>query len=655
MLSVNPLNGFTGSVQVRLSGLPAGVISNPPSPFSVATGSSAPVLFSAAPNAPTGNSTIIATGISGSLSHPANLALTIQTGIAASLPRTAYARTDSIPAWDDPSGEPHHRHIAYDSGHQFVFVANRAMNRVEVFSTTTATRVTQISVPGASSADLSADGTTVWISTVTEPVAAIDTTSLQVKARYEIAGLQPLPNTLFDRPEGNLMMRLRQSQTGESLLALWDTTSNTLTNLTSTEPQLFQNGLGAMARTGDQTKVLVAASDASGQLAVYDGNGSVLAGPHGLGTGTIPLVAANPNGTRFAVVFVANGSTQVLLLDGSLNPARDGQSLYVSENAGAPPVITALDGHSLNIIGQVPDLWLAGKRSEIEDVDSTNLLFGIANRGVSFVDAAAPISLSAAAPVFAAAPTAQPSEGPNAGGTPTVLTGQDFEATAQVLLGTQSVTNATVAGETQINVTSPPNASSGAVNIAAYFPSGWLAIAPDAFSYGPQVLQILPNAGAPAGADTIQIYGYGFGSDLTKLTVKIAGATATVQQVQNLAAIGPSLGLDSTYPFPLECITLQTPTGASGKADIAITSPAGSVTALKAFQYLQGENFYVKPSFDKFVIYDQPRQWLYLSDIDHIDVFNLAGAFFGNVIEPPGGPPPPGKFAAWLSLRTAPS
>ena len=65
----------------------------------------------------------------------------------------------------------------------------------------------------------------------------------------------------------------------------------------------------------------------------------------------------------------------------------------------APPVITALDGHSLNIIGQVSDLW---------HVDSTNLLFGIANRGLSFVDAVTSISLSAAGPVFAAAPTAQP-------------------------------------------------------------------------------------------------------------------------------------------------------------------------------------------------------------------------------------------------------
>lgn len=381
---------------MSLTGLPAGVISNPVSPFTAAASSSTPILFSAAANTSTGSSTIIATGTSGALSHPANLALTIQSGVVANLPRTSYARTDSTPAMDDPAGEPHHRHIAYDPAHQLVFVANRAMNRVEVFSSTTAARVAQVSVPGASSADISTDGATVWIGTVTEQVAAIDTTSLQVKARYEITGLQPLPNTLFDRPEelvalssGKIMMRLRQSQTGEALLALWDPSSSTFTNLTSTEPQLFQNGLGAMARTGDHTKLLVAASDSSGALAVYDSNGNVVAGPHGIGSGTISLVAANSDGSRHAAVFVSNGASQVLLLDNSLSQvavhtssaiygivfSRDGQFLYASENSVAPPVITVLDGHTLNIIGQVPDLWLAGRRSEIEDVDSTNLLF----------------------------------------------------------------------------------------------------------------------------------------------------------------------------------------------------------------------------------------------------------------------------------------
>jgi hypothetical protein len=155
----------------------------------------------------------MASGTSGSLSHPANLGLTIQSGVAANIPRTTFARTDSTPAMDDPAGEPHHRHITYDPAHQLVFEANRAMNCVEIYSSTTALRVAQVAIPGASSVDLSSDGSTAWIGTVTEQVAAIDTTSLQVKGRYEIIGLQPLPNTLFDRPEellalssGNLMM-----------------------------------------------------------------------------------------------------------------------------------------------------------------------------------------------------------------------------------------------------------------------------------------------------------------------------------------------------------------------------------------------------------------------------------------------------------------
>lgn len=662
ILSVNPLNGFNGSVQITLTGLPAGVVSNPASPFSVAAGSSTSVLFSAAATAATGTFTTMATGVSGSLSHPASLGIIIQTGVAANLPRTTFARTDSTPALDDPVGEPRHRHIALDPAHQLVFVANRAMNRVEIFSSTTAARVGQASVPGASSADLSADGSMVLVGTVTEHIAAIDTSSLQVRSRYDIAGLQPLPNTLFDRPEelltltgGNTMVRLRQSQSRESLLALWNQSSNSLRDLTSTEPQLFQNGLGIMARTGDHTKVLVAAGDASGELALYDSNGNVLAGPHGLGTGTLPIAAANSDGSRLAIEFVSNGASQVLLLDGTLNPigshatsavngmvfSRDNQFLYVSENVGAPPVITVLDGHSLNVIGQAPDLWIGGARTEIEDVDSTKLLFGISNRGIGFIDAATPGTLSGPAPFFATAPAAQAAEGPNAGGTSVVLSGQDFPASAEVSFGVQAASNVSVTSATQINATSPPNAASGPVNVTAYFPRGWLALAPDTFSYGPQVLQILPNAGAPGGGDTVGIYGYGFGSDATKVTVKIGGANAAVQRIENITTLGASLGLDASYPFSLERITVQTPAGSAGNVDVAITSPAGATIAARAFQYLQSESFIAKPAFDKFILYDQARQWLYLSNIDHVDVFDLAANLFHTIgIEPPGGPPP---------------
>lgn len=661
-LSVTPSNGFSGAVQVALTGLPSDVVSSPASPFSVTAGSPVSLLFSAATKAATGNFTVVATATSGSLSHLANLSLTVQAGIIATLPRTTFVRTDSIPALDSPSGEARHHHIAYDPAHQLVFVANRAMNRVEVFSTANLTRVAEVTVPGASSAELSADGSTVWVGTVTEQVAAIDTSSLQLTSRYEITGLLPIPATLFDRPEelvalsnGNLMMRLRQSESAESLLALWSPASNSLTNLTSTEPQLFQNGLGAIARTGDQTKVIVAANDSSGELAVYDAGGSVIAGPHGLGSGTIPLVAANLDGSRFAAVFVSNGVAEVILLDAAFDQlaayaasfvngvvfSPDGQFLYVSENSGAPPVITILDGHSLNLTGHVPDLWVGGMRSEVELADSTKLLIGLANRGVAFIDAANPASLPATVSAFASAPTLQPSGGPDTGGTATALSGQNFESSAQVLFGTQSASGVSVASATQINATSPPSAPAGPVNVSAYFPSGWLALAPDAFSYGPQILQVLPNAGVQSGGDTVQIYGYGFCVGATNLTVTMGGTAAAIQKCENVSTIAPTLGLDASYPFPIERITLQTPSGAAGTADIVLTSASGSAAAAKSFQYLQSENFYAKPSLEKFILYDRSRQWLYLSNIDHVDIFDLAQQLFRpSGLEPPGGPPP---------------
>jgi hypothetical protein len=660
-VSVTPLNGFTGSVQISLSGLPAGITSNPASPFTVASGANTQLLFGAAANATTGTFMVSAQGTSGALSHSQNLNLAVQSATGSALPRTTYARTDATSAADNPFGEPHHRRIAYDPANKHVFVANRAMNRVDVFSSVDQSRVTQISIPGASSADLSADGTTVWVGTSLQQVVAIDVTSLHIKARYLLPGLTPLPGTIFNRPEevlslsnGKFMVRLRQPVSSEALLALWDPNSNALTDLTSTAPALFQQGVGVLARSGDHSKVLAAANDASGEIAIYNATGSIVAGPLALGAGTISSIAANPDSTRFAVTFAPSGNTQLLLLDGSLNqvgvylPAavhgvafsRDGNFLYVSESSTSGTFITVLDGHTAKLVGRVPDVAIQGVSSQIEDADETQLLFGLSNRGISFVDAATPGTLSSSVPSLAPAPSLQPSEGPNIGGTSVVLTGQNFTSPAQLKFGTQAVSNVTVSGSTQISATSPPSATSGAVNLTAFFLGGWLALAPDAFSYGPQILQILPNAGAPAGGDTVQIYGYGFGTDATKISVTIGGATATVQSVVNVKSITTSLGLDTTYPFSIERITLQTPPGISGTVDVSISAPAGSISSPKLFQYLPSVQSYSKPALYKFLLYDQTRQRIYLTNIDHVDLFDLQQKLFLAPIQPPGGPPP---------------
>lgn len=649
-VSVTAQNGFSGTVQVTLSGLPSGVSSNPSSPFPLTTAANSPLIFGASANAATGTFAITATGSSGSISHPASLALTISASSASALPRTNYVRTDILAVQDNPPGEALHRHLAYDAANRRIFVANRAMNRVEVFSGVDQTRVTQINVSGATSADLSADGSTVWIGTATEQAVAIDATSLQVRSRYPIPALSPVAGTVFDRPEellamvnGKLMMRLRQSAGAQSLLALWDPVANTVANLTSAASQPFQNGLGVMVHTGDRSKLLLAANDSSGQLAVLDSNGNVLVAPRGIGAGTIAVIAANADGSRFAVEFVSTaGAAQLFLLDAALNQtaspiattalgltfSRDSRFLYASQSNSSSPAILVFDGSTLAPLGQLPDPSIQGIRSQIEEADETQVLFALSNRGLTFIDAAQPLTLPLTSPSFAAAPVEQPSEGPAIGGTTTVFAGQSFEPTARLKFGAQISSSVNVLSSTQIQASTPPSVSNSAANVTAYFPSGWLALAPDAFSYSSQILEVLPNAGSKNGGDTVQIYGYGFGVDASKVSVKIGGAIATVQVVQNIPSIAASLGLDTSYPFPLERVTVQTPPGTPGNTNLSVTSPAGNASATNAFQYLESEQVFAKPALYKFVLYDQKRQWLYLSATDHVDVFDLnAGSF----------------------------
>src|SRR5258707_14462337 len=95
---VHGLNGFSGSVQVTLSGVPAGVTSNPASPFSVSSGQAVAVIIGASPNSATGQFTVSAQASSGILSHSAPFSLTVQTGVALNLPRSTFLRNDSVAA-----------------------------------------------------------------------------------------------------------------------------------------------------------------------------------------------------------------------------------------------------------------------------------------------------------------------------------------------------------------------------------------------------------------------------------------------------------------------------------------------------------------------------------------------------------------------------
>ena len=75
--TVSGQNGFNGTAQVAISGLPAGATISPASPFSVTAGSAQTVTLTLPSTAAAGNYTITATGTSGSLTHNSSLNLTI--------------------------------------------------------------------------------------------------------------------------------------------------------------------------------------------------------------------------------------------------------------------------------------------------------------------------------------------------------------------------------------------------------------------------------------------------------------------------------------------------------------------------------------------------------------------------------------------------
>jgi hypothetical protein len=75
-LAATALNGFTGTVSVAFSGLPAGVTANPAS-LSLTPGTPQTVTLTAGNSAQPGSASVVFTGTSGSLSHAATLALTV--------------------------------------------------------------------------------------------------------------------------------------------------------------------------------------------------------------------------------------------------------------------------------------------------------------------------------------------------------------------------------------------------------------------------------------------------------------------------------------------------------------------------------------------------------------------------------------------------
>jgi IPT/TIG domain-containing protein len=646
-LSVSAVNGFNQAIQVSVTGLPNGVTSSPASPFPM-TISGQSVTLAAASSASIGSSTVKFNATSGSLSSSAQAQISVLQG-PPGLPdnRTSLVRTD-----DTPSA------VLYDPVHQLIFASAVDLNCVDVIPLATQQVAQCIPVSGALGLSLSADGTKVLVGTQVGIIAWIDPTTLQVVRRDVIP---QIPNPALGGGFGFVSAtQAFQVANGKLLLfslpgccdlgtfiqsvsvAEWDPVAGTSTARTDS------GGGGVVSTTLDHSKLLVAGG---GTATLYDSATDQFTAVPGV---QFQFATLNPTGSQF----VAIGGTPLLRFFnlqmqqvGSLNLpdccaansaplfavySLDGKSLYLAyaSQSGLSKLVT-IDAGTFQVAGTAANLttevaYFGGGASGLpQAVDSTGLVFEVADHGVGIVDANDFRSFQNPQ-VVSNFIVATPDEGPLNQPTTTQFTTGIFGSLPDIFFGNQRGLNPVLNGPGQLQATAPPSTVAGPVNVKTVEANGVMAFIPQAFTYGSLPVQYGTLASDPRGGVFADLLGYGFSVDIpgANIQVSVGGSQAQLQKKELLPT-------EIGYPFPLQHLVVTIPSGLTGARDIDITSPSGVAAAPKAFHYVKSVVDFPSPDSFLYVLYDPHRDQLYLSATDHIDVFSLASHSFGSPIAVP--------------------
>jgi len=179
-LAMTTSSGFSGMVNVSLSGLPAGITGTPRSPFTLPTSGLAFTL-AADPSVSAGKYDLSFSATSGGLASSASVTLAVSTTPSAGDGN----RTDFVATGDTPSS------IVYDAAHNAIYAAQPLLGRVALIDASTRQILHSIPVPGSggnglgSGLSLTPDGKRILVSGVPQQMAWIDTSS-QKLSQYQI-------------------------------------------------------------------------------------------------------------------------------------------------------------------------------------------------------------------------------------------------------------------------------------------------------------------------------------------------------------------------------------------------------------------------------------------------------------------------------------
>ncbi len=674
-LSATALGGFSSQISVQVTGVPAGVAVSPTT-ITLVPGTPQQVTLTAAVNAPTANANVIFTGISGSLTHTAALSLNVN-GSGNGVPvRTRYVRTDATTeyfVWVNQHW------ILYHAPTSRYFVTDPSSNQVIVIDAASQTEIATIGVPGAFGIDETPDQTTLYVGTQIGDVYTIDPVGMTVTQRYIASGIGPYgygASSALVLSDGRLaLIGAYNGIDGAPNIAVWNPADNSITIYGAFGDGQgvpfpcgnFQGNLFGFALSVDRTQILLGNGGGLCEMNPSAGTGNFVSSGSSLHIVTTPdgkyvILPNYPSGVALydaqtlAVVAQFNVLGDTSSASGFFVSA-DSTTLFTPDDAEA--IIYAYSLATQQLVGWVPniDVQVTSGGSVFGPLDNPYLLAtdgsglyaGPLEEGVGFVDLSN-LQTGAVGTQFLNG-YLNPATGPTSGGTATQWTDPGpVGALKSIYFGSNQAT-AISAGSGYINATSP-SGKPGPADVYTFTTDGGMQLLPEAFGYGPTILEVTPNMATAEGGGTGYIYGYGFGpvnsnTIPSDLKVTVAGVAAQI------AAFNGNAYDNIAPPFPLQSVAYTIPPGASGSAvDVAVTTSAGSATATGALTYLPPtQPFPLTGSTLAQGIYDSYTDLYYFTDTNQIQVFSRTK---GEWLSPISIPAPQGATQRLWGIALSP-
>lgn len=626
-VGIQPSGGFASAVQIQIGNLPQNTTLSPSANFSLTSTSPQAVQIATADNLPGGSYSLTVTGTSGQLTH--SVVLNFTTQLSTPLPsRADFVRTD-----DTPVG------AVYDQTHKVVYVANPVLGKVDLVSSETYQVLHSIRIPSPAGIDITADGSTVYVGTDTQALYAIDTASQTISQRYFVP-VQTFPGnalTALHVPlqplalSNGLLLFILNNQ-----ILTWNPQTDTFTPVLGASANYMPS---IFSKSANGKKVIISDYLEPSTVYVYDVDSNSLNGPISF-QGFAANVAAKPDGTQFSVSVYGGYSQLIFVLDsnlktlaqiqagGSLLYSADGKTLYIAGSLGNVPVIDLLDTTTLQFVGTAPS-YSSGipyfrmvppfTQETPLTTDETGRIFGSADHGLA-IDDATDLRAYTGNEIFSPPILVDPDAGPVGHAQQVLLENQQYSSVPNVWFGPLAARSTSISG-VNLSTTAPASAQPGPVNVRLNGSDKVQEFIPQSYNYAAQLLPG-PDLAAPASGQTvINLYGYGLDASLGEPPqVSIGTSAANIQRDDFFST-------ETIYPFPLDHLSVEPPVIAPGVYDITASSSAGSST-LKAVYHALNIASYPVDSEPYTMCYDKRRNQVYLSTMDHVDVFSLSSNQF---------------------------